>query len=57
MIIGVLPPGVMAMVTAVNPEYMADLYFTETGQKNLMISVVMMAFGIFVMRKMINFKF
>ncbi len=56
-IIGVLPPGVMAMVSVVSPDYMHDLYFTKTGQTNLMISGLMMAFGIFVMRKMINFKF
>ncbi len=56
MIIGALPPGVMAMVSVVSPDYMYELYFTETGQRNLMISAAMMAVGIFVMRKMINFK-
>lgn len=56
-IIGVLPPGVMAMVSIVSPDYMHELYFTERGQTNLMISAGMMAAGIFIMRKMINFKF
>ncbi len=56
MIIGVLPPGVMAMVSIVSPDYMHELYYTETGHRNLMISAGMMAVGIFVMRKMINFK-
>ncbi len=56
-IIGILPPGVMTMVSVVSPDYMHDLYFTKTGQTNLMISAAMMAFGIWVMRKMINFKF
>jgi len=56
-IIGILPPGVMTMVSVVSPDYMHDLYFTKTGQTNLMISAGMMAFGIWVMRKMINFKF
>ncbi len=56
MIIGVLPPGVMAMVSIVSPDYMYELYFTETGQRNLMISAGMMVAGILVMRKMINFK-
>jgi len=56
-IIGILPPGVMTMVSIVSPDYMHDLYFTKTGQTNLMISAAMMAFGIWVMRKMINFKF
>lgn len=56
-IIGLLPPGVMVMVSMSSPEYMRDLYFTKTGQMNLMISAAMMIFGIIVMRKMINFKF
>lgn len=56
-IIGALPPGVMIMVSMSSPDYMHDLYFTKTGQMNLMISAAMMAFGIIVMRKMINFKF
>lgn len=57
MIIGALPPCVMALVTMANPDYMNELYFTSTGHKMLMLSVVMMSMGIFVMRKMINFKF
>ena len=56
-IIGVLPPGVMAMVSVVSPDYMHDLYFTQTGQRNLIGSAFAMAFGIFIMKKMINFKF
>ena len=57
MIIGALPPGVMIMVSMSSPDYMHDLYFSETGQRNLMISAGMMMAGILVMRKMINFKF
>ena len=56
-IIGLLPPGVMVMVSMSSPDYMHDLYFTKTGQMNLMISAGMMILGIVVMRKMINFKF
>jgi len=56
-IIGALPPGVMIMVSVMSPDYMYELYNTKTGQQNLMISAAMMAAGIFVMRKMINFKF
>lgn len=56
MIIGALPPVVMGLVSASSPSYMAELYTTPTGHRNLMISAAMMAFGIFVMRKMINFK-
>ena len=56
MIIGILPPAVMAMVSVVQPDYMHDLYFTERGQTNLMIGAGMMIAGTVVMRKMINFK-
>ena len=56
-IIGVLPPGVMVLVTVVSPDYMVELYTTSTGHRNLMIGAGMMMAGIFVMRKMINFKF
>ncbi len=56
MIIGILPPGVMAMVSVTQPDYMAELYHTTRGQMNLMIGAGMMITGIVVMRKMINFK-
>ncbi len=56
-IIGSLPPGVMAMISVMSPDYMHDLYFTQTGQRNLIGCVIAMAAGIFIMRKMINFKF
>lgn len=55
-IIGALPPVVMVLVSIASPDYMQELYTTPTGHRNLMISVGMMGFGIFVMRKMINFK-
>jgi len=56
MIIGALPPVVMVLVTIASPDYMYELYYTPTGHRNLMICAGMMMFGIFVMRKMINFK-
>jgi tight adherence protein B len=56
MIIGALPPVVMILVSIASPEYMSELYETPTGHRNLMVSVGMMSLGIFVMRKMINFK-
>ena len=55
-IIGALPPVVMGLVSISSPSYMAELYTTPTGHRNLMLSAGMMGFGIFVMRKMINFK-
>ncbi len=56
-IIAALPPMVMGLVSVSSPEYMNELYSTPTGHRNLMISAGMMVFGIWVMRKMINFKF
>lgn len=56
-IIGALPLVVMGLVGIMSPDYMGDLFGTERGQKNLMIGAVMMGLGIFVMKKMINFKY
>jgi len=55
-IIGCLPIIVAILVTIASPDYMEDLYYTDTGQRNLMIGAVMMVMGTLVMRKMINFK-
>jgi tight adherence protein B len=56
MIIGALPPGVMALVTVAAPDYMTELYTTSTGHRNLMIGAGMMVAGTLAMKKMINFK-
>lgn len=56
-IIASLPIVVMLLVTMMSPDYMKELYFTPTGQRNLMIGGVLMFLGTFIMRKMINFKF
>jgi len=47
----------MILVTIASPDYMADLYYTTTGQRNMMIGAAMMVCGTLMMRKMINFKF
>lgn len=57
MIIGSLPIVVMILISIMSPEYMNELYSTERGQTNLMIGAVMMGFGIWIMRKMIDFKY
>jgi len=57
MIIGSLPIIVMLLVTIASPDYMNDLYKTTTGQRNMIIGVVMMVMGTAMMKKMINFKF
>ncbi len=56
MIIGSLPVVVAGLVTISSPDYMDDLYYTPTGQRNLVIGAVMMVMGSLVMKKMINFK-
>lgn len=56
-IIGALPIAVGALVTVLAPDYMADLYGTTTGQRNMMFGAGMMVFGTLMMKKMIAFKY
>lgn len=56
-IIGSLPPAVMILVSLTTPAYMARLFTDPRGQFMLLIAITMMAFGVFVMKKMIAFKF
>jgi len=56
-IIGSLPPGVVTMISVTSPKYMAPLFTDPRGHLILMGAVLWMSLGIFVMRKMINFKF
>ena len=57
MIIGALPLIVMALVYFTRPAYIMILFTEPTGQLVLMGAAAMMATGIFVMNKMVNFKF
>jgi tight adherence protein B len=56
-IIGSLPVAVMLLISIMSPEYMNELYTTERGQTNMMIGGGMMVVGIWIMRKMIDFKY
>jgi len=56
MIIGALPIVVMVLISIISPDYMAELYTTPTGHRNLAIGAGMMVMGTLIMRKMINFK-
>lgn len=56
-IIGSLPPGVVALISITAPTYMAPMFTDQRGHLMLMVAAVVMTMGIFVMRKMINFKF
>jgi tight adherence protein B len=56
-IIGSLPPAVATLISVTAPSYMAPLFTDPRGHIMLMGAAVWMSIGIFVMRKMINFKF
>ncbi|HYD28554.1 type II secretion system F family protein [Brevundimonas sp.] len=56
-IIGALPPAVMILVSITTPAYMGKLFTEPRGQFMLLIAVMMMALGVFVMKRMISFKF
>lgn len=57
MIIGSLPPGVMALVYITTPNYIKPLLTIELGNLMLIGCGVWMAIGIFVMKTMVNFKY
>jgi tight adherence protein B len=55
-IIGALPPIVMGLIQMTNPTYLSILFVDPRGHMWLAAGAVSMTIGIFVMRKMINFK-
>lgn len=57
MIIGSLPILVMTMVYFTRPDYIMILFIDPVGRMILLGASTMMALGIFVMNKMVNFKF
>lgn len=57
MIIGALPLFVMGMVYFTRPQYISILFTDPVGNFILICCVVMMSMGIFIMHKMVNFKF
>lgn len=56
-IIGSLPPGVVALISVTSPSYMQPMFTDPRGHLMLLVGGVWMSLGIFVMRRMINFKF
>jgi tight adherence protein B len=56
-IIGCLPPGVMGLVYITAPSYMMAMFTDPRGHLMLMGGAIWMATGVFVMNRMINFKF
>jgi tight adherence protein B len=57
MIIGCLPPSVILLITIWTPSYMQPMFTDHRGWIMLAGSGVWMAIGVFVMVRMINFKF
>ncbi|MEE2525508.1 type II secretion system F family protein [Hyphobacterium sp. HN65] len=56
MIIGALPPGVLAIVYVTTPSYMTAMFVEPKGQLMLLGGAIWMGIGILMMRGMINFK-
>ncbi|SPU42281.1 type II secretion system F family protein [Brevundimonas diminuta] len=56
-IIASLPPAVMILVMLTNPSYMLLMFTDIRGQVMLMGAALWMAIGVFVMKRMISFKF
>jgi len=57
MIIGSLPIVVMGLVYVTRPAYISVLFTDPQGHLILLGAAVMMSLGIFIMHKMVNFKF
>lgn len=57
MIIGSLPIAVMCMVYFTRPSYIMILFTEPMGHLVLLGAATMMSMGIFIMNKMVNFKF
>jgi tight adherence protein B len=57
MIIGCLPPGVVVMIMIMQPTYMTVMFTDHRGWLLLGASAIWMSLGVFVMARMINFKF
>ena len=55
-IIGSLPPGVMIVISVLSPTYMSPLFTDPRGRIILGGGALLMALGVFVMRRMINFR-
>ncbi|MBY0447486.1 MAG: pilus assembly protein, partial [Hyphomonadaceae bacterium] len=55
-IIGSLPPLVGLAVFAISPDYISILWTRPEGQVALLGAAIWMSSGIFIMRRMINFK-
>jgi len=57
LIIGVMPPGVVALISVTSPAYMQPMFTDPRGHLMLLAAAIWMGVGVVVMRKMINFRF
>ena len=57
LIIGSLPPVVMTLISLTTPSYLTILFTDPKGRMLLIGALLWMGTGIFMMRRMINFKF
>lgn len=57
LVLGSLPPGVMLMVYISTPAYISVLWTDKLGQFMMFCAGMWMACGLFVMKKMISFKY
>jgi tight adherence protein B len=55
-VVTVLPLGLLAIITLINPDYMEPLYTTGTGQMLLVLGVGMVVAGSLVIRRIVDFK-
>lgn len=56
-IIGLLPIGLLGMISFINPDYMAPLYTTAYGYMLLMICGALELIGFLMISKIVNLKF
>jgi tight adherence protein B len=51
-----LPFVIALVITAMNSDYMAPLYYTSTGHKLMFVGFAMMAIGSLLLKKIVSFK-
>lgn len=56
LIVGVLPLVLCAFLYSANPDYMRDLFSTETGRWLLVIAVTLQVLGVLIIARIVNIK-
>ncbi len=56
-VLGSMPPALVTMISITSPDYLTPLWTTKTGNLCVMAGLFWMSLGIYIMRKMINFKY